>query len=191
MKQRRRSRSRSPATRCSAPTTANNKLASQVQYAMSKDDAALRNAPGAGMSNGQGILAKTVPRTAPSSRRLIGASEQTMAVALFTNEQGSESARLNRPWRCSAGGPRAAWRNLAGSYMAHYAENMFVPSGSSRSRPGLYRQPWNRLHAEPGQRRQGSQRSKDHGGRKKGGQGGDQGPPHPRAHLLRCPQVVT
>ena len=53
--------------------TANKNLASQVQYAMSKDDAPYGTAPGAGMSNGQEIIAKTGTTDSAQSAFFIGA----------------------------------------------------------------------------------------------------------------------
>ena len=99
---------------------------------MSKDDAPYGTAPGAGMSNGQEIIAKTGTTNTAQSAFFIGAiPSQAMAVALFTDLQGDKTAKarsqtLNGLGGNSQGGfggtwPAAIWHT--------YAEDMFVPLG--------------------------------------------------------------
>ena len=118
----------------SSNPTINANEASQVQYAMSEDDAPYGTAPGVAMSNGQEIIAKTGTTNSAQSAFFIGAiPSQTLAVALFTNEQG-QAGKANRPWTCSAGCPRAAWaapgRRRSGTPTPRTSSSS---SGSSRS----------------------------------------------------------
>jgi membrane peptidoglycan carboxypeptidase len=107
--------------------TLNSEEASQVQYAMSQDTASYGTAPTAAMSNGQEIIAKTGTTNTAQSAFFIGAiPSQSLAVALFTNEQGKGSETLNNLGGNPQGGfggtwPTAIWHT--------YAENEFVPLG--------------------------------------------------------------
>ena len=106
-------------------------MASQVQYAMSKDDTSYGTAPGAAMSNGQEIIAKTGTTETAQSAFFVGAiPSQALAVALFTHDQdgktGPHAQTLNGLGGNSQGGfggtwPTAIWHT--------YAEDMFVPLG--------------------------------------------------------------
>jgi membrane peptidoglycan carboxypeptidase len=115
----------------SSNPTVNVNLASQVQYAMSKDDAPYGTAPGAGMSNGQEIIAKTGTTDSAQSAFFIGAiPSQALAVALFTNEQGSEQGKakqtLDLLGGLSQGGMGGTW---PAAIWHTYAEDQFVPLG--------------------------------------------------------------
>jgi membrane peptidoglycan carboxypeptidase len=111
----------------SSDPTLNSEEASQVQYAMSQDTAPYGTAPGAAMSNGQELIAKTGTTNTAQSAFFIGAiPSQSLAVALFTNQQGKGSQTLNNLGGNSQGGfggtwPTAIWHT--------YAENQFVPLG--------------------------------------------------------------
>ena len=111
----------------SSDPTLNSEEASQVQYAMSQDTASYGTAPTAGMSNGQEIIAKTGTTNTAQSAFFIGAiPSQSLAVALFTNQQGKGKETLDFLGGNSQGGfggtwPAAIWHT--------YAENMFVPLG--------------------------------------------------------------
>jgi membrane peptidoglycan carboxypeptidase len=173
--------------------TANKNLATQVQYAMSKDDAPYGTAPGAGMSNGQEIIAKTGTTDSAQSAFFIGAiPSQTLAVALFTNEQGSEIGKAKQTLELlgglSSGGMGGTW---PASIWHTYAENMFVPLGVEPFPvPVFTGQTWNQV--PPNLRNVGKKPKKhDHGGQN-GGRGGDQGGnPTPWPTFSCDPQVVT
>jgi membrane peptidoglycan carboxypeptidase len=168
--------------------TANKNLASQVQYAMSKDDAPYGTAPGAGMSNGQEIIAKTGTTDSAQSAFFIGAiPNQAMAVALFTNQQGQGQQTLDMLGGLSQGGMGGTW---PAAIWHTYAENMFVPLGIEPfPTPVFTGQTWNQV--PPNLRNVGKKHKKhDHGG--PGGQGGDQGGnPTPWPTFSCDPQVVT
>jgi membrane peptidoglycan carboxypeptidase len=106
--------------------TLNADEASQVQYAMSEDTASYGTAPVAAMSNGQEVIAKTGTTNTAQSAFFVGAiPSQTLAVALFTNEQGKGTETLDNLGGAGAnagdGGtwPATIWHT--------YSENMFVP----------------------------------------------------------------
>ena len=172
--------------------TANKNLASQVQYAMSKDDAPYGTAPGAGMSNGQEIIAKTGTTDSAQSAFFIGAiPSQTLAVALFTNEQGSKAGEAKQTLGLlgglSQGGMGGTW---PASIWHTYAENMFVPLGVEPfPTPVFTGQTWNQV--PPNLRNVAKKPKKhDHGG--PGGRGGGQGGnPTPWPTYSCDPQVVT
>jgi membrane peptidoglycan carboxypeptidase len=172
--------------------TANKNLASQVQYAMSKDDAPYGTAPGAGMSNGQEIIAKTGTTDSAQSAFFIGAiPSQTLAVALFTNEQGSKIGTAKQTLELlgglSQGGMGGTW---PASIWHTYAENMFVPLGVEPfPTPVFTGQTWNQVPLNL--RNVGKKPKKhDHGGH--GGPGGGQGGnPTPWPTYSCDPQVVT
>jgi membrane peptidoglycan carboxypeptidase len=172
--------------------TANKNLASQVQYAMSKDDAPYGTAPGTAMSNGQEIIAKTGTTDSAQSAFFIGAiPSQTLAVALFTNEQGSKIGTAKQTLELlgglSQGGMGGTW---PASIWHTYAEDMFVPLGIEPfPTPVFTGQTWNQV--PPNLRNVGKKPKKhDHGGH--GGQGGGQGGnPTPWPTYSCDPQVVT
>ncbi|HEX3194489.1 MAG TPA: transglycosylase domain-containing protein [Streptosporangiaceae bacterium] len=154
--------------------TANKNLASQVQYAMSKDDAPYGTAPGAGMSNGQEIIAKTGTTNSAQSAFFIGAiPNQAMAVALFTNQQGKGKQTLDLLGGLSQGGMGGTW---PASIWHTYAEDMFVPLGIEPfPTPVFTGQTWNQV--PPNLRNAGKTHKKHDHGRPgdHGGQGGGQG----------------
>jgi membrane peptidoglycan carboxypeptidase len=173
--------------------TVNKNLASQVQYAMSKDDAPYGTAPGTAMSNGQEIIAKTGTTDSAQSAFFIGAiPSQTLAVALFTNEQGSKEGKANQTLDLlgglSSGGMGGTW---PASIWHTYAENMFVPLGVEPfPTPVFTGQTWNQV---PLNLRNADKKHKkhDHGGQN-GGRGGGQGEnPTPWPTFSCDPQVVT
>ena len=172
--------------------TANQNLASQVQYAMSKDDAPYGTAPGAGMSNGQEIIAKTGTTNSAQSAFFIGAiPSQAMAVALFTNNQGKGDQTLDLLGGLSQGGMGGTW---PAAIWHTYAEDMFVPLGVEPfPTPVFTGQTWNQV--PPNLRNAGQKHKKhDHGGPggQGGGQGGDQGGnPTPWPTFSCDPQAVT
>jgi membrane peptidoglycan carboxypeptidase len=169
--------------------TANKNLASQVQYAMSKDDAPYGTAPGVAMSNGQEIIAKTGTTDSAQSAFFIGAiPSQTLAVAMFTNEQGSKMGEakqtLDLLGGLSQGGMGGTW---PASIWHTYAENMFVPLGVEPfPTPVFTGQTWNQV--PPNLRNVGKKPKKhDHGGHD-GGRGGG----HGENLTFSCdPQVAT
>ena len=166
--------------------TANKNLASQVQYAMSKDDAPYGTAPGAGMSNGQEIIAKTGTTDSAQSAFFIGAiPSQTLAVALFTNEQGSKMGKAKQTLELlgglSQGGMGGTW---PASIWHTYAENMFVPLGVEPfPTPVFTGQTWNQV--PPNLRNVGKKPKKHDHGRPGGGRAAARagtpppGPPSP------------
>src|SRR5947207_5114214 len=168
--------------------TANKNLASQVQYAMSKDDAPYGTAPGAGMSNGQESIAKTGTTNSAQSAFFIGAiPSQTLAVALFTNQQGEGKQTLDLLGGLSQGGMGGTW---PASIWHTYAEDMFVPLGVEPfPTPVFTGQTWNQV--PPNLRNAGKKHKKhDHG------QNGDQngngdGNPSPFPTFSCDPQAVT
>ncbi|MGH3161529.1 MAG: transglycosylase domain-containing protein, partial [Streptosporangiaceae bacterium] len=171
--------------------TANKNLASQVQYAMSKDDAPYGTAPGAGMSNGQEIIAKTGTTDSAQSAFFIGAiPSQTLAVALFTNEQGSKIGTAKQTLELlgglSQGGMGGTW---PAAIWHTYAEDMLVPLGIEPfPTPVFTGQTWNQV--PPNLRNVGKQPKKhDHGG--PGDHGGQGGNPTPWPTFSCDPQVVT
>ncbi len=112
--------------------TLNADEASQVQYAMSEDTASYGTAPVATMSNGQGIIAKTGTTNTAQSAFFIGAvPSQALAVALFTNEQGSAKLLPGTQTLDNLGGnPQGGFGGTWPATIWHtYAENMFVPLG--------------------------------------------------------------
>ncbi|HMI26343.1 MAG TPA: transglycosylase domain-containing protein, partial [Streptosporangiaceae bacterium] len=128
--------------------TVNKNLASQVQYAMSKDDAPYGTAPGTAMSNGQEIIGKTGTTDSAQSAFFIGAiPSQTLAVALFTNEQGSKAGKAKQTLGLlgglSQGGMGGTW---PASIWHTYAEDMFVPLGVEPfPTPVFTGQTWNQV----------------------------------------------
>jgi membrane peptidoglycan carboxypeptidase len=145
------------------------------------------------MSNGQEIIAKTGTTDSAQSAFFIGAiPSQTLAVALFTNEQGSKEGKANQTLGLlgglSSGGMGGTW---PASIWHTYAENMFVPLGVEPfPTPVFTGQTWNQV--PPNLRNADKKQKKhDHGGQN-GGQGGDQGEnPTPWPTFSCDPRVVT
>jgi membrane peptidoglycan carboxypeptidase len=183
----------------SSDPTQNTNLATQVQYAMSKDDTSYGTAPGAGMSNGQEIIAKTGTTNTAQSAFFIGAiPSQAMAVALFTDLQGDKtpearSQTLNGLGGNSQGGfggtwPTAIWHT--------YAEDMFVPLGVEQfPMPVFTGAAWNEV--PPNLRNVGKKHKKHDNGQngnqngQNGQNGGQNGNPTPWPTYICDPQVVT
>ncbi len=105
--------------------TLNAEEATQVQYAMSEDDASYGTAPNAALSNGEEIIAKTGTTNTGQSAFFLGAiPTQVLAVGMFTDESsqalpldlgGDASGNYGGTW------PATIWHT--------YAEDMFVPLG--------------------------------------------------------------
>jgi membrane peptidoglycan carboxypeptidase len=133
--------------------TQNAEMDSQVQYAMSEDtNPSYGTAPGAAMSNGQQIIAKTGTTEYAQSAFFVGAiPSQALTVAMFTTQQNDCKAAvtsascqtLNYLGGNSQGGyggtwPAAIWHT--------YAENMFVPLGVETFQPQVFTgQAWNQV----------------------------------------------
>jgi membrane peptidoglycan carboxypeptidase len=138
--------------------------ASQVQYAMSKDDAPYGTAPSVAMSNGQEIIAKTGTTDSAQSAFFIGAiPSQTLAVALFTNEQGSKAGKANQTLDLlgglSQGGMGGTW---PASIWHTYAEDQFLQLGVEPFPvPVFTGTPWNQV--PPDLRNVGKPKRHDHG----------------------------
>jgi membrane peptidoglycan carboxypeptidase len=175
----------------SSDPTVNTNQASQIQYAMSKDDAPYGTAPGAGMSNGQEIIAKTGTTNSAQSAFFIGAvPNQAMAVALFTNQQGQGKQTLDLLGGLSQGGMGGTW---PASIWHTYAEDMFVPLGVQPfPTPVFTGQLWNQV--PPNLRNAGKKHKKPDHGRHgdQNGQNGNQGDnPTPWPTYSCDPTVVT
>jgi membrane peptidoglycan carboxypeptidase len=175
----------------SAPTQ-NANMASQVQYAMSKDDTSYGTAPGARMSNGQEIIAKTGTTNTAQSAFFIGAiPSQAMAVALFTELQGDKTAAARKQTLNGLGGnsqggfggtwPAAIWHT--------YAEDMFVPLGVEQfPTPVFTGTAWNQV--PPGLRSVGKPKKPGHG-QNGNGNGNGNGGPTPFPTFSCDPTLVT
>ena len=173
----------------SSDPTQNANMASQVQYAMSKDDASYGTAPVTAMSNGQEIIGKTGTTNSAQSAFYIGAiPNQALAVAIFTNQQGKGWQTLHNLGGNSQGGFGGTW---PATIWHTYAEDMFVPLGVEPfPTPVFTGQTWNQV--PPNLRNVGEKPKKhDHGGQN-GGRGGGQGEnPTPWPTFSCDPQVVT
>jgi membrane peptidoglycan carboxypeptidase len=176
----------------SSDPTQNANMASQVQYAMSKDDTSYGTAPGAAMSNGQEIIAKTGTTNTAQSAFFIGAiPSQAMAVALFTQLQGDQTTQtLNGLGGNPQGGfggtwPAAIWHT--------YAEDMFVPLGVEQfPTPVFTGTAWNQV--PPGLRNVGKPKKPGHGrngGGNGDGNGNGNGGPTPFPTFSCDPALVT
>ena len=150
--------------------TLNAEEATQVQYAMSEDTAPYGTAPTAGLSNGAEIIAKTGTTNTAQSAFFIGAiPSQSLAVALFTNQQGRGTESLNGLGGNSQGGfggtwPAAIWHT--------YGENMFVPLGVEQfTAPTFTGTAWNQV--PPGLRQVPEQHTKPRYGNQHGNQHGN------------------
>jgi membrane peptidoglycan carboxypeptidase len=120
--------------------TLNGEEATQVQYAMSEDTASYGTAPGAAMSNGQEIIAKTGTTTHYQSAFFIGAvPTEALAVGIFCDYSSqSLPADLGGNSQGGYGGtwPTAIWHT--------YAENMLVPLGVEQFQAPVFTgQMWN------------------------------------------------
>jgi membrane peptidoglycan carboxypeptidase len=168
--------------------TVNKNEASQVQYAMSKDDAPYGTAPGAGMSNGQEIIAKTGTTNSAQSAFFIGAiPSQAMAVALFTNQQGKGNQTLDLLGGLSQGGMGGTW---PASIWHTYSENMFVPLGVEPfPTPVFSGQTWNQV--PPNLRNVGKKHKKHDNGQNGNDNGNGNGNPSPTPTFSCDPQFVT
>jgi membrane peptidoglycan carboxypeptidase len=163
----------------STDPTLNAEEASQVQYAMSEDTAPYGTAPTAGLSNGEEIIAKTGTTNTAQSAFFIGAiPSQSLAVALFTNQQGKGDQSLNGLGGNSQGGfggtwPAAIWHT--------YGEAMFVPLGVEQFTPPTFTGAvWNQV--PPDLRIVPTKHNKHHHGNQDGnnpGQGPGGGNPNP------------
>src|SRR5215472_4862666 len=168
--------------------TMNKNLATQVQYAMSKDDAPYGTAPGAGMSNGQEIIAKTGTTNSAQSAFFIGAiPSQTLAVALFTNQQGQGKQTLDFLGGLSQGGMGGTW---PASIWHTYAENMFLQLGVEPfPTPVFTGDTWNQV--PPGMRKAVKKHKKHDHGQNGNGNGNGNGNPTPWPTYSCDPTVVT
>jgi len=180
----------------SSDPTQNTNMASQVQYAMSKDDTSYGTAPVSAMSNGQEIIGKTGTTNSAQSAFFIGAiPNQALAVAIFTNQQGKGWQTLHNLGGNSQGGFGGTW---PATIWHTYAENMFVPLGVQPfPTPVFTGQTWNQV---PPGLRQVPKKHKKHdpngngdrngqgGG---GGQGGPGGFPTPWPTFSCDPTAVT
>jgi membrane peptidoglycan carboxypeptidase len=106
--------------------TLNAEEATQVQYAMSEDTAPYGTAPGAALSNGQEIIAKTGTTSKYTAAFFIGAiPTDALAVGIFTDHPEDQflPSDLGGDPQGGYGGtwPTAIWHT--------YGENMFVPLG--------------------------------------------------------------
>ena len=165
--------------------------ATQVQYAMSQDDASYGTAPVAAMSNGQEIIAKTGTTNTAQSALFIGAiPSQALAVALFTNEQGKGTQTLDNLGGNSQGGFGGTW---PATIWHTYAENMFVPLGVEQFPvPVFTGAAWNQV--PPGLRQPATKHKKHHHdpfGNPFGPPGQGQGNPTPFATFSCDPSMVT
>jgi len=181
----------------SSDPTQNQNLASQVQYAMSKDDTSYGTAPVAAMSNGQEIIAKTGTTNSAQSAFFIGAiPNQSLAIAIFTNQQGQGTQTLHNLGGNSQGGFGGTW---PATIWHTYSEDMFVPLGVQPfPTPVFTGTAWNQV--PPGLRKVAKKHKKhDHGrngdqngqGGGPGGQGGPGGNPNPWPTYVCDPTVVT
>ncbi|MGH3190110.1 MAG: transglycosylase domain-containing protein, partial [Streptosporangiaceae bacterium] len=118
--------------------------ATEVQYAMSEDTSSYGTAPVAAMSNGQEMIAKTGTTNTAQSAFFLGAiPKQTLAVAIFTNEQGKGTQSLNNLGGVYEGGYGGTW---PATIWHTYAENVFVPMGVEQFNPPVFTgATWNEL----------------------------------------------
>ena len=180
----------------SSDPTLNSEEASQVQYAMSQDTASYGTAPTAGMSNGQEIIAKTGTTNTAQSAFFIGAiPSQSLAVALFTNEQGKGKETLDNLGGNSQGGFGGTW---SAAIWHTYAENMFVPLGAQPfTAPVFTGSTWNQV--PPGLRQTVRKQKKPDNGQNGNGNGngngqnngGQNGSPGPWPTFTCDPSAVT
>jgi membrane peptidoglycan carboxypeptidase len=176
----------------SSDPTLNANEASQIQYAMSKDDASYGTAPVSAMSNGQEIIAKTGTTNSAQSAFFIGAiPSQSLAIAIFTNQQGKGTQTLHNLGGNSQGGFGGTW---PATIWHAYSEDMFVPLGVQPfPTPVFTGSAWNQV--PPGLRKVAKKHKKhDHNGNgNQNGQGGggQGGSPTPWPTYTCDPTVVT
>jgi membrane peptidoglycan carboxypeptidase len=174
----------------SSDPTQNTNMASQVQYAMSKDDASYGTAPVTAMSNGQEIIGKTGTTNSAQSAFFIGAiPSQSLAVGIFTNQQGRGRQTLHNLGGDSQGGFGGTW---PATIWHTYAEDMFVPLGVQPfPTPVFTGNAWNQV---PPGLRQAPVKHKKHGPNPNGGLGGGGGRggfPTPWPTFVCDPSQVT
>jgi len=185
----------------STDPTLNTEEATQVQYAMSEDTASYGTAPTAGLSDGQEVVAKTGTTNAEQSAFFIGAiPSQALAVALFTNEQGSPNVVPGIQTLADLGGagpnggdggtwPAAIWHT--------YAQDEFVPLGVEQfTTPVFTGSTWNlvppglrKVAKKQKKKKNNSQNSQNGFSFGQQGQGG--GNPNPFPTYSCDPSVVT
>jgi membrane peptidoglycan carboxypeptidase len=172
----------------SSDPTQNANMASQVQYAMSKDDAPYATAPVAAMSNGQEIIAKTGTTNSAQSAFFIGAiPSQALAVAIRTNDQGYGKQTLHNLGGNSQGGFGGTW---PATIWHTYAEDMFVPLGVEPfPTPVFTGAAWNQV--PPGLRNAGKKPKKPRPGQNGNGNGNGNGGPNPFPTFSCDPRLVT
>ena len=162
---RRQRRSRSPATRCSAPIRRSTPKRPHRCSGRCPRTPTLRHGADAGLSNGQEIVAKTGTTNTAQSAFFIGAiPSQALAVGLFTNEQGSPVFTNGIQTLDNLGGifqgggdggtwPAAIWHT--------YAEDEFVPLGIEQFTTPVTGSTWNLV--PPGLRNVAKKHRHDHG----------------------------
>jgi membrane peptidoglycan carboxypeptidase len=182
----------------SSDPTINQHEASQVQYAMSKDDASYGTAPNAAMSNGQEIIAKTGTTNTGQSAFFVGAiPSQALAVAFFTDNQGDHTTQTLDGLGGIAGGFGGTW---PANIWHTYAEDQFVPMGVEPfPAPVFTGATWNQVppnlrkvakkHKKPDHNRGGDPGGGNGNGGGQGGNGG--GNPNPWPTYSCDPTVVT
>ena len=176
----------------SSDPTLNANEASQVQYAMSEDTAQYGTAPGAAMSNGQQIIAKTGTTETAQSAFFVGAiPSQALAVALFTHDQtgktGLHEQTLNGLGGNSQGGFGGTW---PASIWHTYAEDQFLQLGIEPfPAPVFTGQTWNQV--PPNLRNVGKKHKKHDNGQNGNGNGNGNGNPSPTPTFSCDPQFVT
>jgi membrane peptidoglycan carboxypeptidase len=148
------------------------------------------------MSNGQEIIAKTGTTDSAQSAFFIGAiPSQTLAVALFTDEQGSKQGKatqtLDMLGGLSQGGMGGTW---PAAIWHTYAEDQFVPLGVEPfPAPVFTGATWNQV--PPGLRTAGyKHKGHDHGGHgdhNGNGNGNGNGGPTPFPTFSCDPTLVT
>ena len=157
---------------------------------MSEDDAPYGTAPGAAMSNGQEIIAKTGTTNSAQSAFFIGAiPSQTLAVALFTHDQGAGKQTLDLLGGLSQGGMGGTW---PASIWHTYAEDQFLQLGIEPfPTPVFTGATWNQV--PPGLRNVEKKHTRhDHGHNGDGnGNGNGNGGPTPWPTYSCDPSVVT
>jgi membrane peptidoglycan carboxypeptidase len=160
----------------SSDPTQNANEASQIQYAMSKDDASYGTAPVAAMSNGQEIIAKTGTTNIEQSAFFEGAiPSQSLAVALFTNQQGKGTQTLKGLGGLGQGGFGGTW---PATIWHTYAEDMFLKIGVQQfPMPVFTGAKWNQV--PPGLQKPAKKHKKkhDHGNGNGNGNPNPFGPP--------------
>jgi membrane peptidoglycan carboxypeptidase len=144
------------------------------------------------MSNGQEIIAKTGTTNTAQSAFFIGAiPSQSLAVALFTNQQGRGTETLNNLGGNPQGGFGGTW---PATIWHTYAENQFVPLGVTQfTTPVFTGSTWNLV--PPGLRQVPKKHKKTNHARGDGNPAGQPsqggGNPNPFPTFSCDPTVVT